>query len=73
MRLRSFLLLPILAAVAPTGCDSPLSPSEVAGTYVLVRFDGGPLPAIALEDDWATVTILADTLRLRSATTSATP
>lgn len=66
MRLRSFFLLPILAALAPAGCDSPLSPSEVAGTYVLALVNDAPLPAVVSENEWGTVTILADTLRLHS-------
>jgi hypothetical protein len=66
MRLRSFFLLPILAALAPAGCDLPLSPSVVVGTYVLASVNDAPLPALALENEWGTVIILADTLRLHS-------
>lgn len=55
-----------LLALVLAGCDSPLAPSGVAGTYVLVSIEGSPIPALYLEDEWSSSIIIADTLRLGS-------
>jgi hypothetical protein len=52
-------------ALLAGGCDSPLSPSEAAGTYVLQSVGGSPLPVVVIDNAYATVTLLADTLRLK--------
>lgn len=60
--LLAVLLGSALSALA--SCDSPLSPSDVAGSYVLISANESPLPAVVLNSEWATITVLADTLRL---------
>lgn len=65
IRLSRILLSCALLAWVAGGCEgSPLSPTEVAGTYVLERVGDSPLPAVTVNTDYATFTVLADTLRL---------
>ncbi len=55
----------LLAALAAAGCESAtLSSGEVAGTYVLVSFNGGPLPQETSSLEHARFYILASTLEL---------
>lgn len=60
--------LPLRAAAvclaAALGCDSPLGPDDVSGTYTLERIAGDPLPAVTFENESVVVRVLADTLRL---------
>ena len=60
------LLLPIL------GCGSPLSPTDVAGTYVLQRIATDPLPAELFRNEDVAVRVIADTIRLRADGTAST-
>ncbi len=57
----------ILVAVASLGlaCRDGLGPSDVAGTYVLERVGGAPLPAEVFRDRVSYMRVTADTLRLR--------
>ncbi len=66
--MRRSLLCALLCATCFVfaGCESPLSPSKVAGTYVLDSVRGSPLPIVMLKNEWNTITLLADTLRLHS-------
>jgi hypothetical protein len=54
-----------LATLLLGGCDSPLAPADVAGTYVLVAYAGVPLPQTLPAHD-ITHVIVADTLVLRA-------
>ena len=60
------LLLPIV------GCDSPLSPTDLAGTYVLQRIAANPLPAELYRNEDVAVRVIADTIRLRADGTAST-
>lgn len=60
-----FGVLGCAAILAFASCDSPLSPSQVAGTYVLMPAEGTTLPVVVIDDEWITVSVLADTIRLR--------
>ncbi len=63
MRLRVLIFLFALPALA---CESSLSPEAIAGTYVLRRVDGDPLPAILYVSDHSRVRVLSDTLAFRA-------
>ena len=54
----------LLAALLPLslGCDDPVGPLDLAGTYVLENADTGPLSP---EDPPGTTRVLGDTIRLR--------
>lgn len=59
------LLVPTLLAALAAGCESAtLSPDSVAGTYVLVSYNGNPLPQETASLEHARYYILADTLTL---------
>jgi hypothetical protein len=61
-------LSPVLAlgiALGATGCDDPVSPEAVADTYVLFATGGADFPVAVLDNEVVTVSILADTFRLR--------
>ncbi|HJU70181.1 MAG TPA: hypothetical protein VJ650_18240 [Gemmatimonadaceae bacterium] len=47
-------------------CDDPLSPRDVAGTYVLRSVRGTPVPAVFQEAEQSRLHVLADTLRLHA-------
>ncbi|HYH79049.1 MAG TPA: hypothetical protein VEX86_04610 [Longimicrobium sp.] len=53
-----------LLACVIGGCDSPLGPSDVEGTYVLERVGSAPLPAVINDIEYGTFTILVDSIRL---------
>jgi hypothetical protein len=58
------LMLSIITPLV-SGCRDGLGPSDVAGTYVLERVGGAPLPAEVFRDRQSMMQVLADTLRLR--------
>ena len=59
---RSFARLLLAALIACSlGCDDPLSPLDLAGTYVLEDADTGPLSP---DDPPGTIRVLGDTIRL---------
>lgn len=60
------ILVPaLLAALAAAGCESAtLSPDEVQGTYVLVSYNGAPLPGETASLEDARHYLLADTIEL---------
>jgi hypothetical protein len=60
---RSFIAGLLLSSPL-TACDDPLSPRDVAGTYVLRSVRGDPVPAIFHESAQSQLHVLADTLRL---------
>lgn len=60
--MRRLLLIPALALL---GCSNPLAPGDVSGVYLMVQFQGSPLPASFTEGD-RTISVLADTVILRS-------
>lgn len=63
-RVRAFLPA-LLAALAAAGCESAtLSSDEVQGTYVLVSYNGAPLPGETASLEDARHYILADTIEL---------
>ncbi len=62
-RLRPLVLL---GACALGGCEKPLAPSDVAGTYVLVRVNGAAQPADIPIEGGPTIRILYDTIVLRA-------
>jgi hypothetical protein len=64
IRLSRRFLPAFLLACAIGGCDSPSGPSDVAGTYVLERVGGSPVPAVTADNDYGVFTIVADTLRI---------
>jgi hypothetical protein len=66
--MRRSLLAALLGATlaALAGCDSPLAPSRLAGTYVLAAVGEAPPPVVVIDDALMTITVLADTLRLQS-------
>jgi hypothetical protein len=66
MYVRSFgrLLCASLFLVAGIACD-PLSPEDVAGTYVVRTVRSEPLPVVLWETESDTVQLVADTVRLR--------
>jgi hypothetical protein len=65
IRLSHILLSCALLAWVAGGCEgTPLTPSNVAGTYVLERVGDSPLPAVTVNTAYATFTVVADTLRL---------
>lgn len=55
-----------LGALLLAGCESPLTPTDVAGTYVLERVGSSPLPAPIVATDNFTITLVTDTLRLKT-------
>ena len=55
----------ILIASLASGCRDGLGPADIAGTYVLERVGGAPLPAEVFRDRHSVMQVLADTLRLR--------
>jgi len=57
-------LITILCAVLPLACGEPLSPGDVVGIYALQRVASEPLPAVLFTNDYVTVRVFADTLRL---------
>lgn len=57
----AFALVALLAA-----CDDPLSPRDVAGTYVLRSVRGQPVPAVLGDGEGWQRRLLADTLRLNA-------
>lgn len=66
--LKRSALAPVLAlgvALAVTGCHDPFSPEAVADTYVLFATGAADFPVVVLENEVITVSILADTFRLR--------
>lgn len=63
MRLRGLIFLVTLSSLA---CESSLSPDAVAGTYVLRRVQGDPLPAVLYTTDHSRVRVLSDTLVFRA-------
>ena len=63
MRLRGLIFLFTLPALA---CENSLSPEAIAGTYVLRRVDGDPMPAILYVSDHSRVRVLSDTLVFRA-------
>jgi hypothetical protein len=65
-RFRVVLLLST-AVLTLASCESPLSPARIAGTYVLMPVDTASLPVTLYDDEWSTVSIVADTIRLTSA------
>jgi hypothetical protein len=50
---------------ATLACHDSLAPRDVAGTYVLQSVAMEPLPAEIYRNDYVTVRVMADTLRLR--------
>ncbi len=54
-----------LACIALSGCDAPLAPADIAGTYALVAYRGMALPQALGGDQFSSHTIIADTLELR--------
>jgi hypothetical protein len=60
---RMVLLVPT-AVLALAGCESPLSPSRLAGTDVLMPTGTGSLPVTLYDHEWSSVSIVADTIRL---------
>jgi hypothetical protein len=67
MRLRLLILFQIIATLAPIGCTSPVEQYwSATDAYVLVAVNTSGVPAVALINDYRTLTILADTLRLHS-------
>ena len=63
--LRSVAIASVLLA-AGMACDDPLSPEDVAGTYVLSSLRGESLPAVLWETETSEARLLADTLRLHA-------
>ena len=59
------LMLSIIASLG-SGCRDGLGPGDVAGTYVLERVGGAPLPAEVFRDRHSVMQVVADTLRLRN-------
>lgn len=58
-------LLALAVVIAGLGCDDPLGPEDVVGTYVLRTVREQPLPVIVMENENVTARLLADTIRLR--------
>ena len=55
----------LLAALGAAGCDSAtLSPDSVPGTYVLVSYNGKPLPQETSSTESVRLFLLADTFKL---------
>jgi hypothetical protein len=52
-------------ALAVAGCDDAVSPDAVADTYVLVATGGASFPVAIIDNEYVTVSLLADTFRLR--------
>jgi hypothetical protein len=50
---------------AALACQDSLAPTDVAGTYVLQSVATEPLPAEIYRNDYVTIRVIADTLRLR--------
>lgn len=56
----------LLALCQLAACDDPLSPRDVAGTYVLRLVRGQMLPAVLSQSEGWQRRVLADTLRLNA-------
>jgi hypothetical protein len=56
----------LLGVVLALGCGEPLSPNDVAGTYVLRRVAGDSLPAVLYTTETWRIRIFADTLHFTS-------
>jgi hypothetical protein len=54
----------LLVSALPLACAEPLSPNGVAGAYALQQVAGDALPTLLYTNEYVTVRILADTLRL---------
>jgi hypothetical protein len=65
-RSRLATVLPLGIALAAAGCDDPLSPDAVADTYVLTATEGASFPVVIVDNEFVTVSLLADTFRLRT-------
>jgi hypothetical protein len=64
-RLRSLAIASVLL-VAGMACDDPLSPEDVAGSYVLSSVRGDSPPAVLWENDDMRMRLLTATLRLNA-------
>jgi hypothetical protein len=63
MRLRGLIFLLAFPSLA---CESSLSSDAVAGTFVLRRVEGDPLPAVLYTTDHSRIWVLSDTLFFRA-------
>ena len=74
MSLRRLLSVAVAGAALAAGVacdDDPLSPEDVAGTYVLSTLRGESLPAVLWETATSQARLVADTLRLNADGTGA--
>jgi len=59
--LRRLRILPCV--VLTFGCSEPVSPGDIAGTYVLQRVANDPLPAVLYTVNGMSVRVIAETLQ----------
>lgn len=65
--MKRFVLAVLLGAAAvAAACESPFSPGPPAATYVLAAPAGDTLPVVLWTHEGHTLSVLADTIRLRS-------
>ena len=53
----------ISCVVLLLGCSESLSPTDIAGTYVLRRVANDPLPAVVWAENGVTIRVIAETLQ----------
>jgi hypothetical protein len=64
--MRRFLRLAVISVLLTLGCGGDVGPNSVVSTYVLRQVAGDELPTVLYSNEYGSVHVLSDTIRLET-------